>query len=136
MAEKGIALFDERQYWHAHEALEAAWKEDASKARELYKGILQAGVIYLQIERRNFIGALKMYERCKRWLWPWPDHCRTVDVGRLKADVQAAIDEIVRLGPERLDEFDPALFKTIRRVAAEEAERDLPQRHKEHKGKS
>jgi uncharacterized protein len=115
MAVRGIELFDNRHFWEAHEALEAAWKDERGPARHLYKGILQAGVMYLQIERRNFIGMAKMYERCKKWLRPWPDHCRGVDVGQLRADVKAAITEARRLGPEGLSEFDQRLFRKIKR---------------------
>ncbi|MGH2582713.1 MAG: DUF309 domain-containing protein [Anaerolineales bacterium] len=114
MAVRGIELFDNRHYWEAHEALEAAWKDERGPARHLYKGILQAGVMYLQLERRNFIGMAKMYERCKKWLHPWPDHCRGVDISQLRADVEAAVAEARRLGPERLGEIDQRLFKKIK----------------------
>ena len=116
MAAKGIALFDERQYWEAHEALEAAWIAEPGPARHLYKGILQAGVTYLQIERGNFVGMAKMYERCKKWLGPWPDHCRGVDIAALRQDVAAAVALARQLGPERLSEFDERLYKQIKRI--------------------
>jgi len=116
MAIKGIQLFDEGHYWEAHEALEAAWKDEPQPVRFLYQGILQAGIIYLQIERGNFQGMAKMAERCKKWLRPWPEHCRGVDVSQLRADVAAAVAEAGRLGPERLREFNKSLFKKIKRV--------------------
>lgn len=116
MAVKGIALFDERHYWEAHEALEAAWLDEAGPARHLYKGILQAGVTYLQIERANFVGMAKMYERCKKWLTPWPDQCRGLDVAALRRDVAAAVEAAGQLGPEQLSEFDERLYKKIKRV--------------------
>jgi predicted metal-dependent hydrolase len=116
MAIKGIELFDEGHYWEAHEALEAAWKDERGPVRHFYKGILQVGVMYLQIERENFQGMAKMYERCKKWLRPWPAVCRGVDVDQLRADAAAAIAEAGRLGPERLTEFDRSLFKKIKRV--------------------
>ena len=116
MAVKGISLFDERQYWEAHEALEAAWLDEEGPARHLYKGILQAGVTYLQIERGNFVGMAKMYERCKKWLGPWPDVCRGVDVAALRRDMAAAVDLAGQLGPDRLSEFDEGFYKPIQRV--------------------
>jgi predicted metal-dependent hydrolase len=117
MAEKGIRLFNAGEFWHAHEALEEAWLEEPGPARNLYKGILQTGVAYLHLQRRNFIGAIKMYLRAKKWLAPWPDHCRTVDVGQLKIDLEAAVKAAGHLGPDRLDKFDQCLFKKIERVA-------------------
>lgn len=116
MAVKGIELFDQGHYWEAHEALEAAWRAETEPVRYLYQGILQAGIVYLQIERNNFIGMAKMFERCKKWLRPWPDHCRGIDVAQLRADVAAAVAAAGKLGPGNLQGFDPSLFKKLKRV--------------------
>jgi len=110
---RGIELFNNRQYWEAHEALEQAWLEETGPVRHLYKGILQAGVTYLQIEHRNFVGMAKMYERCRKWLAPWPDQCRQIDVKQLRIDVAIMVEAAGNLGPDRLDEIDQALFKAI-----------------------
>jgi len=116
MAVIGVQLFNDRHYWEAHEALEAAWKDERGPVRHFYKGILQVGVMYLQIERQNFLGMAKMYERCLKWLRPWPDVCRGVDVAQLRADAAAAVAEARRLGPARLNEFNQSLFKKIKWV--------------------
>jgi predicted metal-dependent hydrolase len=117
MALKGIELFDNGQYWKAHEALEAAWRDEREPVRYLYQGILQVGIVYLQIERNNFIGMAKMFERCKKWLRPWPDVCRGIDVAQLRADVAAAVAAAGKLGPGNLQNFDRALFKRVKRVS-------------------
>ena len=116
-AEEGIRLFDAKEYWHAHEALEAAWLDEPGPARQLYKGILQAGVAYLHVQRGNFVGVMKLHKRSQVWLAPWPDLCRSVDVGRLKADLEMVIAEVRRLGVERINEFDQNLLKPIRRTS-------------------
>jgi len=90
-------------------------------ARQLYKGILQAGVAYLHIQRGNFVGAMKMHKRSQVWLSPWPDVCRTVDVMQLKKDLENVIAEARRLGVEHIDEFDQSLLKPIQRTATEDA---------------
>jgi predicted metal-dependent hydrolase len=117
MAVKGIDLFDRGLFWEAHEALEAAWRDETGPVRHLYQGILQVGVVYLQIERNNFIGMAKMFERCKKWLMPWPDQCRGVDVAQLRADVAAAVSAAGKLGPGNLAGFDKSLFKKVKRVS-------------------
>ncbi|MBX3004700.1 MAG: DUF309 domain-containing protein [Anaerolineales bacterium] len=113
-AQRGIALFNAGQYWEAHEALESAWRDESGPARHLYKGILQAGVMYLQIQRGNYVGMAKMYERCKKWLRPWPPVCRGVDVEQLRADVEAVMAAAQRLGPQQLGKFDMGLLKPVR----------------------
>jgi predicted metal-dependent hydrolase len=112
-AREGISLFNQGRYFEAHEELEAAWKEERGKVRELYQGILEAGVTYLHIRRGNYAGALKVYGRSMRWLSAWPDICRGADVGQLRRDLAAAMEETRRLGNTRLGEFDPALFRPI-----------------------
>ena len=44
-AVEGLELFNRGHYFEAHEALEAAWREETHPVRELYRGILQAGVV-------------------------------------------------------------------------------------------
>jgi hypothetical protein len=110
MALKGIELINAGQYWDAHEALEEAWLKETGTIRALYKGILQAGVMLLQIERKNLFGAVKMYKRSEVWLGPWPERARGIDVQRLKKDVDAAIQAAMALGPDRLAQFDAALY--------------------------
>ncbi len=112
-AREGIRLFNERRYFEAHEELEAAWKEERGRVRELYQGILEAAVTYLHIRRCNFAGAVKVYGRSMRWLRTWPEVCRGTDVGQLRRDLNAAIAEVHRLGAEHLAEFDQVLFKPV-----------------------
>ena len=115
-AETGIQLFNEGKYFIAHEELEEAWHAESNPDRRLYQGILQAGIAFMHAKNGYAKGVFSMYERCRVWLWPWPDHCRTINVGRLKADLQALVEEVERLGQDRMDELDPRFFTTIKRV--------------------
>lgn len=110
----GITLFNHGEYWEAHEALEIAWLQEESILRGLYKGILQAGVMYLQIQRENLKGAMKMYMRNQVWLAPWPDWVRGVPVAQLRQDIEVVKTAAVQLGKDNLHKFDPSLFKSIK----------------------
>jgi len=112
-AREGVELFNHRDFFEAHEELELAWKEDPGPARELYRAILQVAVAYLQIERRNYNGALKMFLRMRQWLDPLPEHCRGVAVAQLRADALTAQQALETLGAERIAEFDRDLFKPV-----------------------
>lgn len=103
---RGLQAFDERHYFDAHEHLEDAWNADEGPAKELYRAILQVAVAYLQIERRNYRGAMKMFLRARQWLAPLPDQCRGIDVARLRRDAESVRDSLVELGPDRIDQFD------------------------------
>ena len=112
-AAEGLRLFNTGAYFEAHEELELAWREEAGGIRRLYQGILEAAVTYLHIQHGNYEGAVKVYGRGMKWLHLWPDRCCGVNVGKLRADLERALAEVQRLGPERLAEFDPSLFQPV-----------------------
>ena len=111
---KGMQLFNAGEYWLAHEALEEAWKDESGAVRELYRAILQTGVVYLHITRGKYNSAIKMYERVQKWIQPWPEVCRGIQIGGLRRDLEVVIAEVRRLGPDRLAGFDRSLFKPVR----------------------
>lgn len=110
---EGLKLFNEKQFFETHEELEDAWREEKGAIRELYRGILQVAVVYLHITRGNYDGAIKVYERCIKWLKDWPDVCRGIQVGKLRNDLEDVIKEARKLGRERINEFEPSLFKHV-----------------------
>jgi uncharacterized protein len=114
MALEGINLFNRKEYWHAHEALEKAWLEEPGLLRDLYRGILQIGVVYLHIQRANYRGAMKVYHRSRRWLDPFPNTCLGIYLEELRADLEVVMAEARRLGPESLERFNQSLLKEIR----------------------
>lgn len=110
---EGLHLFNAGKYFEAHEALELAWRAEKESIRELYQGILEAGVVYLHIQRGNYEGALKVFGRSMIWLRRFPSICRGVDVDGLRRDLSAVIAEVERLGPSRIGEFDQSMFKPV-----------------------
>jgi len=116
LAKQAIAQFNQGAFWEQHETFEHAWRAEAGPIRQMYQGILQVGVAYYQIQRRNYDGARKLFQRAWQYLSALPEVCQGVDIAQLRADAQAAQAELERLGPERIGEFDPALFKPIRLV--------------------
>jgi CheY-like chemotaxis protein len=113
LALKGLAEFNRGEFFEAHELLELAWNADQSPARELYRAILQVGVAYLQIERGNYNGAVKMFLRLRQWIDPLPPLCRGVDVARLREDARRVHQALLTLGPDRIADFDRSLFKPV-----------------------
>ncbi len=112
-AVEGFHLFNARQYWKAHEALETAWLEEAGEIRHVYRGILQIAVTYLHITRANYPGAVKVYQRSKKWLDPFPEFCRGIHLGELQHDAAAAMAEVLRLGEGHIGEVNLDLLKPL-----------------------
>jgi len=112
-AAEGLRLFNAGEYFEAHEALEDAWNAETGKVRDLYRGILQIAVVYLHITRRNYNGAVKVYARSQRWVKDWPEICKGIHVEELRRDAEVVINEVRRLGPERISEFEHSLLKPV-----------------------
>lgn len=110
---KGILLFNQKEYFEAHEELEFAWREEKNKVRELYQGILQVGVAYYHIQRGNFAGGKIMLERSAKWLAPFPNMIFNMDIRKLKSDSDLVYKTLLQLGPENIANFNPILFNPI-----------------------
>ena len=113
LARQGIEMFNEGHFYKCHDFLEEAWMVDESAGRDLYRGMLQVGIAYYQIERGNFRGALKMLLRVRQWLDPLPKVCRQVNVARLREDVGRVQQALETLGPENFSNIDRELFRPI-----------------------
>lgn len=112
-AMQGIQLFNEKDFFEAHEELELAWRAESGWVKELYRGVLQVGVAYYHISRKNFMGAKKMFERAFGWLSLYPAVCYGINVDQLKKDAELAYQTLLTLGPEGIDTFPTYLFKSL-----------------------
>lgn len=65
-------LFNERDYFEAHEALEDLWVVEVEPLRTYYKGLIQAAVALCHWERGNHSGARKLYRSARAYLAPYP----------------------------------------------------------------
>jgi predicted metal-dependent hydrolase len=112
-AQHGIELFNRGEYFESHEELEHAWNDEQGAGKELYRAILQIAVAYLQIQRRNYNGAIKMFLRARQWIDPLPDVCRGVDIAQLRRDAANARATLEALGADHINKFDLASLKPI-----------------------
>lgn len=114
----GLEQFNAREYFEAHETLEAAWNAETRPVRDTYRAILQIAVAYLHITRRNYPGALKMFLRSNQWFYGLPDRCHGIDLAQLQQDAAAIRAQLELLGADRISEMDPASLPPIRYTAA------------------
>ncbi|MGL4650392.1 MAG: DUF309 domain-containing protein [Caldilineaceae bacterium] len=112
-AREGIAEFNRGEYFEQHELLEHAWLEEQRPVRAMYQGILQVGVAFLQIERGNWAGAIKMFRRGLPRLRDLPPICQGVHLAEFRSTAEEIHASVTALGPERLAEFDRARFPHI-----------------------
>jgi predicted metal-dependent hydrolase len=114
LAVRGLELFNEGEYFEAHEALELAWRAEHGPVRELYRGVLQIAVAYHHILRGNYRGAVKMFLRARGWLAPFPDQCQGIDLAGLRADAAGVEDALLNAGPEGINRLNRMLMKPVR----------------------
>src|SRR2546425_3524150 len=110
---EGIEQFNRGDYFEQHETLELLWRAEPRDVRRLYQGILQIGVAFHHLRKRNHHGTVYMLTRGPRYLAPFAPCCQRVDVQRLLDDAAAALREVERLGPTRLGEFDWTLAAKV-----------------------
>ena len=101
--------FNRGEYWHQHETLETVWcAEQDESIRNFYKGILQVGVGFHHLTRRNYRGAVKVLTRGIGYLQPYAPRCMGVDVQRLIDEATGVLEQVRTLGPERIGEMKVA----------------------------
>ncbi|HEY7850729.1 MAG TPA: DUF309 domain-containing protein [Ktedonobacterales bacterium] len=110
----GIAQFNQREFFEAHETLEALWNAEPDPIRVLYKGILQIGVGCYHLLRGNYRGATLKLQTGADYLSAFAPRCMSVEVAPLIAEAQRLRAAIVAAGPERLGAVDLALLPTVR----------------------
>jgi hypothetical protein len=103
---RGIEQFNRGEYFEQHETLEELWRAEARPVRRLYQGVLQIGVAFHHLRRRNHHGTVYMLTRGAMYLAPFAPRCQGVDVSALLVAAAQALARVQELGPERLDEFD------------------------------
>ena len=110
---EGIRLFNERDFFACHEVLELVWRAEPDPVRALYQGILQIGVGFYHLGRRNWRGAVKLLEggieKVRRFL----PTCMGVDTARLVAESERCLEVLHALGRDRIDAFDWSLVPSI-----------------------
>ncbi len=106
--------FNRGEYWRQHETLEAVWRAERDEAiRNFYKGILQVGVGFHHITRRNYSGAVKVLARGIDYLRPYAPRCMSVDIRRLIDEATRVLEQVRALGPERIDEIKIAALPRV-----------------------
>ncbi len=105
--QEGWRLFNEREFWHAHEAWESVWKRRDEESRIFFQGIIQLAAAYhLLVVKKRYRGMMRNFEKAEEKLRLFPDRFLRVDVSRLLNAVDQARKEINRIGEQHLEQFD------------------------------
>jgi hypothetical protein len=83
---RGLDLFNERKFWHAHEAWEELWLVGESDVVQFLQGLIQLAAAYHHVQRGTLRGAVRLFDAALGRLAPFPpDFC-----GLDRVDTEAA----------------------------------------------
>jgi hypothetical protein len=81
--QRGIRLFNAREFYDAHEVWEDVWRESHGVEKKFLQGLIQAAVAFHHHSTGNVVGACSLMERARRNLAGCPEEFGGVRVGVL-----------------------------------------------------
>ena len=58
--ERGVALFNAHEFWHAHEAWEELWLEESGDEKQFLQGLIQLAAAYHHVKRGTYRGLVNV----------------------------------------------------------------------------
>ena len=91
---EGVKLFNEGDYWEAHEALEPLWMVSEGLEKRLCAGvILLAAALHKARKMDNPRGGRRNYAKALAHLALLPDQYEGLEIRKLEAEVHAALQD-------------------------------------------
>ena len=87
--------------------------EEPRRVRFLYQGILQVGVGFYHQQNGNWRGATGVLRNGIERLREFEPETLGLDVGRLVSESERCLEELDRLGRDRVREFDTRLVPRV-----------------------
>jgi predicted metal-dependent hydrolase len=85
--EEAVRLFNEGDFFKAHEVWEEQWKTAEGRDRVFYQGLIQAAAALLHARRGNHTGATSLYLKCRAKLDLFPAEWEGIEVEQLRVDL-------------------------------------------------
>lgn len=113
LVRKGIEEFNKGEFFECHEYLEDAWMEEPGRVRFLYQGILQVGVGFYHQQNGNWRGATGVLRSGIERLHEFEPETLGLDVAKLVRESERCLQELERLGRDRVREFDASMVPRV-----------------------
>src|SRR5262245_60051669 len=91
LLQRGVALFNEGEYFESHEELEALWHQLREPEKTFVKGLIHAAVSLYQYGRGNSHGARVKAASCRRYLEPYLPGYEGLDLAGMLAALERFI---------------------------------------------
>lgn len=119
---EGLRLFNEQEWFDAHETWEDIWVMASGERKLFYQGLIQCAVVMEHVRRGNPRGVRAVWKTAQSKFEGLPAIYMGIDIRKLLADEFAAIERILALPLERFDSrlgrgqalpYDPAKAPSI-----------------------
>jgi predicted metal-dependent hydrolase len=91
---RGIALFNNREFWEAHEAWEEIWQNHPEDGRFFIQGLIQLAAAYHQLLRKIYRGYVIHLKRAQERLMLFPALFLGINVAALLETIDASLKTI------------------------------------------
>ena len=95
----GIALFNDHEFFEAHEVWEDIWHEAYGTKFEFYQGMIQCAVALEHYARSNPRGVVSLYDSYRRHFKDVPDVFMGLNVKDFLARMQAVLRPVLDANP-------------------------------------
>ena len=103
--ERGIAEFNQQEFYACHDTLEAVWVEASEADKRFYQGILQVAVGCYHLSNDNLRGAIILLGEAVRRLRDYQPEYEGIDVEQLLQQAIALLQTLQQLKPEQTSYF-------------------------------
>ncbi len=84
LAQKGLNLFNRREFYEAHEYFEHAWRETHDDSREFYRVLIHLTGGFFRLTQGRRDAAIKFFDRAHFWLKGFPSPYFGIDTDDLR----------------------------------------------------
>ncbi|MEN9869192.1 MAG: hypothetical protein RLZZ171_175 [Cyanobacteriota bacterium] len=103
--ERGIAEFNQQQFYACHDTLEAIWVDAPEADKRFYQGILQVAVGCYHLSNDNLRGAIILLGEAVRRLYDYQPDYEEINVEQLLEQAMALLQALQQLQPEQTSDF-------------------------------
>lgn len=102
---QAVDQFNQGQFYHCHDTLEALWMEASEPPRNLYQGILQIAVACYHLTNQNWRGAVILLGEGLSRLQTYQPVYADLDVTQLITQAAQLLTDLQQAGPDRVADF-------------------------------
>ncbi len=94
---EGVSLFNEGEFFEAHEAWEEIWKNTAGRKAKFYQGLIQAAVVLEHMNRSNPRGVQRVWASMMTKFDGLPEVFMGLNIPRFLAALRPVVNHVLEM---------------------------------------